>query len=156
MATVTCKYPLVVHDAKLMCITEVARAVTNDQSLQPARGLGDDGQVRIATATALFIVLISFSRLYLGVHWFSDVLAGISFGVAWIATAAVLHRVGDENERDASSLGVASFITFAISATVHIIMPRCGHDPLRPQVACLHPLAGRNCLPGEMAKHCCK
>jgi undecaprenyl-diphosphatase len=87
-----------------------------------ARAWGNVARLRIATATALFILLISFSRLYLGVHWFSDVLAGISFGVAWIATAAVLHRVGDENERDASSLGVASFVTFVISATVHIIM----------------------------------
>jgi membrane-associated phospholipid phosphatase len=87
-----------------------------------ARAWGNAARLRIATATALFILLISFSRLYLGVHWFSDVLAGISFGVAWIATAAVLHRAGDENEKDASSLGVASFVTFVISATVHIIM----------------------------------
>ncbi|MFL9912709.1 phosphatase PAP2 family protein [Paraburkholderia fungorum] len=85
------------------------------------RAWGNAARLRIATATALFILQISFSRLYLGVHWFSDVLAGISFGVAWIATAAVLHRAGDENEKDASSLGVASFVTFVISATVHIM-----------------------------------
>ncbi|WP_310083078.1 phosphatase PAP2 family protein [Paraburkholderia phenoliruptrix] len=84
----------------------------------------------MAIATSLFILLISFSRLYLGVHWFSDVLAGISFGVAWIATAAVLHYVGDENQKDATSLGVASFVTFAISATVHIIMQH-GGDMIR-------------------------
>jgi undecaprenyl-diphosphatase len=87
-----------------------------------ARAWGNVARRRIATATALFILLISFSRLYLGAHWFSDVLAGLSFGVAWIALAAVLHRLGDENQRGASSLGVASFVTFVISATVHIIM----------------------------------
>lgn len=87
-----------------------------------ARAWGSAARLRIATVTALFILLISFSRLYLGVHWFSDVLAGISFGVAWIAMAAVLHCVGDENGRCSSSLGVASFVTFVISATVHIIM----------------------------------
>jgi undecaprenyl-diphosphatase len=87
-----------------------------------ARAWGHIARLRVATATVLFILLISFSRLYLGVHWFYDVLAGISFGVAWIATAAVLHHVGDESERDASSLGVASFVTFVISAAVHVIL----------------------------------
>lgn len=87
-----------------------------------ARAWGSAARLRIATVTALFILLISFSRLYLGVHWFSDVLAGISFGIAWIATAAVLHHVGDASDRDASSLGGASFVTFVISATVHVIM----------------------------------
>lgn len=91
-----------------------------------ARAWGAVARLRIAIATGLFILLISFSRLYLGVHWFSDVLAGISFGVAWIATAAVLHYVGDENQKDATSLGVTSFVTFAISATVHIIMQHSG------------------------------
>jgi undecaprenyl-diphosphatase len=87
-----------------------------------ARAWDNVARLGIAIATSLFILLISFSRLYLGAHWFSDVLAGISFGVAWISTAAVLHHVGDENQRDASSLGAASFVTFVISATVHIIM----------------------------------
>ncbi len=93
-----------------------------------ARAWGNVARLRIAIATGLFMFLISFSRLYLGAHWFSDVLAGVSFGVAWIATAAVLHHVGDENhnQRDASSLAVASFVTFAISATVHIIMRHSG------------------------------
>jgi membrane-associated phospholipid phosphatase len=83
---------------------------------------GNVAQRRIATATTLFILLISFSRLYLSVHWFSDVLAGLSFGVAWIAIAAVLRHVGDENQTGASSLGVAPFVTFVTSATVHIVM----------------------------------
>lgn len=87
-----------------------------------ARAWGNVARRRIATVTALFILLISFSRLYLGAHWFSDVLAGVSFGVAWIAIAAVLHHLGDANQRDASSLGIASFVTFVISAVVHIIM----------------------------------
>ncbi|WP_236001836.1 phosphatase PAP2 family protein [Paraburkholderia elongata] len=87
-----------------------------------ARAWGHVARRRIAITTALFILLISFSRLYLGAHWFSDVLAGISFGAAWIATAAVLHHVGDGSQRDASSLGVASFATFLVSAAIHVAM----------------------------------
>jgi membrane-associated phospholipid phosphatase len=42
-------------------------------------------RVLTVLASGLLIVLIGFSRLYLGVHYLSDVLAGMAAGSAWLA-----------------------------------------------------------------------
>jgi undecaprenyl-diphosphatase len=38
----------------------------------------------VASAAAVLIVLVGFSRLYLGVHYLSDVLGGMAVGVVWL------------------------------------------------------------------------
>jgi len=38
----------------------------------------------------LLISLVGFSRMYLGVHYLSDVMAGISEGVGWVALSVLL------------------------------------------------------------------
>ena len=38
----------------------------------------------VASVTGVLIVLVSFSRLYRGVHYLSDVLGGIAVGVVWL------------------------------------------------------------------------
>jgi len=47
-------------------------------------------QILALTAAALVVALIGFSRLYLGVHYLSDVIAGFSVGAAWVALCVVL------------------------------------------------------------------
>jgi len=43
-------------------------------------------QIAIVLGAALLIVSIGLSRLYLGVHYFSDVVGGYAAGVLWLAT----------------------------------------------------------------------
>ena len=45
----------------------------------------------LVLALALAIGLVSFSRLYLGVHYLSDVLGGISAGAAWLGVALAVR-----------------------------------------------------------------
>ena len=47
-----------------------------------------DGSLRrkvlAGSVAAVVILLVGFSRIYLGVHWFTDVVAGTALGGLWL------------------------------------------------------------------------
>lgn len=46
-------------------------------------------KILVWTAAAVLVLLIGLSRIYLGVHYPSDVLAGYAVGLIWVVTIAV-------------------------------------------------------------------
>jgi undecaprenyl-diphosphatase len=43
------------------------------------------------TVAGILVVAIAFSRVYLGVHWFSDVLGGASVGLLWVTLLGIAY-----------------------------------------------------------------
>ena len=46
----------------------------------------------VGAVTVAFVLLVGVSRVYVGVHYPTDVLAGWSLGVPWLAGCILLHR----------------------------------------------------------------
>ena len=65
-------------------------------------------------------LLIAFSRLYLGVHWLSDVLGGLSLGWAWVTLLGViyLHPKGSGPPRRV--LLLPALLALLLTGTWHI------------------------------------
>ncbi|SDI89270.1 undecaprenyl-diphosphatase [Arthrobacter subterraneus] len=50
-------------------------------------------RILTTTAAALFAVTMGLSRVFLGHHWFTDVLVAWTLGVAWLALVITAHRL---------------------------------------------------------------
>lgn len=46
----------------------------------------------VLALAASLVVAIAFSRVYLGVHWLSDIVAGVSAGTLWVLTTTLAYE----------------------------------------------------------------
>lgn len=69
-------------------------------------------RIPVLALTVVAVAAIGVSRLYLGMHWLSDVAAGYALGLAWIALLGTayrtLHRPAPQGSVAPSRLGVVA------------------------------------------------
>lgn len=66
----------------------------------------------IALSLAL---LIAFSRVYLGAHWFSDVAGGLAFGTAWLVVLVFFYQRGEEQPSGAFGLTLVTCLALVFA-----------------------------------------
>ena len=99
--------------------TSMSLAVYGFLALMIARELPVPRRWIPYSAAGLIIALIALSRIYLGVHWFSDVLAGFSLGLAWVALIGIAYDRHPAPPLPVKRLLIVTLLLMTIAGTWH-------------------------------------
>jgi len=83
------------------------------------REMHSDKRNHVYISGGILISLIAISRLYLGAHWFSDVIGGLSLGLIWIMLLGIAYRRHHSVPLPIKSLTVVTLISIMLSAGLH-------------------------------------
>ena len=86
-----------------------------------ARQLRPAVQVPVFATALSLILLIAFSRLYLGAHWFSDVAASLCFASAWLIVMCVSFH-NHAGKVDVFKLTLVAIMALAVVGSTNIYL----------------------------------
>ncbi|MBP1884281.1 phosphatase PAP2 family protein [Sinorhizobium mexicanum] len=85
-----------------------------------ALGLRRAWRLPVAFTATFVALLIAFSRLYLGAHWFSDVTGGLAFGTAWIAVLGFTYLRKPAEPYGAIGLATVSATALSLAGGLNV------------------------------------
>jgi membrane protein DedA with SNARE-associated domain len=85
-----------------------------------SHGMRSWGKAVVFAGAGIAIIAISYSRIYLGAHWMSDVLGGFLFGAAMIAAFGIAIEAVPPRRIVPVGLAIVALIAFAVAGSLHI------------------------------------
>ena len=85
-----------------------------------SHSMGRWSKAVVYATCAIVVVSIGYSRVYLGAHWLSDVLAGLLFGTVMMAAFGVAIEAIPPRRIKPLGLFGAAFIVFIAAGAVHV------------------------------------
>jgi membrane-associated phospholipid phosphatase len=78
------------------------------------------GKALVFAAVGILVVVLAYSRIYLGAHWMSDVLGGFLFAAVMTAAFGIAVESVPSRRIMPLALAGASFVAFLVAGLVHI------------------------------------
>jgi len=85
-----------------------------------SRGLPGSRQWKAVPAVVAYSFIIGVSRLYLGVHWLSDVLGGLFIGTMWVALLGIAYVKGVSETVPRRAVAITAVLVMALAGGFHI------------------------------------
>jgi membrane protein DedA with SNARE-associated domain/membrane-associated phospholipid phosphatase len=86
-----------------------------------SHSMGRWGRAMVYAICAVLVVAIAYSRVYLGAHWFSDVLAGLLFGVVMMAAFGVAIEAIPPRRIKPLGLFATALLVFLGVGAAHVV-----------------------------------
>jgi len=106
-------FPLTSHYSFPSAHSTMAMLLYGFLSIIISREIRDDKRIHVYVVSGIIISLIAMSRLYLGAHWLSDVIGGLTLGLIWITLLGIAYR-----RHPSAALPVRSLFTVTIGAVL--------------------------------------
>lgn len=85
-----------------------------------SHSMGRWGRAVVYAVCGVLVVAIAYSRVYLGAHWFSDVLAGLVFGVVMMAAFGVAIEAIPPRRIKPLGLFATALVVFLLAGAAHV------------------------------------